>query len=203
MSETFHLPHIHRLSEPERTRIVIEDETAVSTASGGYISIANPRENQINIYDIAIGLSNIPRFGGQTHRFYPVALHSILIARKLSADGHDDLALQGLMHDAAEAYLGDIQMPIKKLLPEYKLIEANMEFVIRRRFNLPQQFDPMIKQYDRRICKTEKEIVLRNYDDWPCLREFERLDVEIPELTGNALVKEFLKEFENLIDYAC
>lgn len=52
------------------------------------------------------------------------------------------------MHDAAEAYLGDVTRPLKALLPDYRAIEARMEGAIFHRFNVAL---PKLKEAVRRI----------------------------------------------------
>ena len=69
------------------------------------------------ITDIAHALSLICRFGGHTVEHYSVAQHSLLVARILSAmDASPAVQLAVLMHDAHEAYIGDIPTPIKDAL---------------------------------------------------------------------------------------
>lgn len=80
--------------------------------SGGYICPVNPIPSEILLEDIARGLAYRCRWGGQTRRYYSVAEHSILVACQCS----DDFRLWGLLHDAAEAYIGDIPAPMKDLV---------------------------------------------------------------------------------------
>jgi hypothetical protein len=48
------------------------------------------------------------------------------------------LKLVALMHDAAEAFVGDVSAPLKQLLPEYRRIEATVQGAILARFGLPE-----------------------------------------------------------------
>lgn len=76
------------------------------------MKLVNPfdlRIEEIDINDIAHHLSMICRWGGGTPGFYSVAEHSVRVAAKLP----DKLKLWGLLHDAAEAYLGDHVRPMK------------------------------------------------------------------------------------------
>jgi hypothetical protein len=77
--------------------------------SGGRTWPFDPRVEEINIVDIAHALGQICRFTGHTQEFYSVAEHSIHVSRNCLPEH----ALWGLLHDAAEAYLGDIARPIK------------------------------------------------------------------------------------------
>lgn len=68
--------------------------------------------DQVDIEDIAQGLSMTARFRGQTREFYSVAQHSVMVARALPPV----LGLAGLLHDAGEAYLFDCARPIKRFV---------------------------------------------------------------------------------------
>ena len=78
------------------------------TASGLGFDPEDPKPEAIVIEDIAHALSNICRFGGHTGSFYSVAQHSVLVSLHTNAK----FARAGLMHDASEAYIGDIIRPV-------------------------------------------------------------------------------------------
>jgi len=84
----------------------------IQTISGRKFPLAEPDPNQIDIEDIAHALSMLCRFNGHCTQFYSVAEHSMHVSHEIS----NDLALAGLLHDAAEAYLGDVPSPLKKEL---------------------------------------------------------------------------------------
>lgn len=86
--------------------------SCITTCSGKSIDLFNPNPDQIDINDIAHNLSQINRFNGGTKWPYSVAQHSVIVSRIV----HPKFALLGLLHDAAEAYTGDISAPIKCLL---------------------------------------------------------------------------------------
>jgi hypothetical protein len=111
--------------------------------SGGYIDLLDPDPAAIRLDDIALALSQICRFGGHTARFYSVAEHCWHATDQARIDGHGwDVQRAALLHDATEAYLGDVIKPLKVLLPEYVAIEARWEQVIRQRFGLSE--DPAV-----------------------------------------------------------
>jgi uncharacterized protein len=99
--------------------------------SGALFDFLNPEASKFTIEDIAHGLSNICRYAGQCSRFYSVAEHSVYVSE--TAKGFEYPAL---MHDAAEAFLGDVSGPLKRLVPEFKKIEIEIERVIFSRFGL-------------------------------------------------------------------
>lgn len=102
------------------------------TSTGTVFWPEDPRPEEVRIEDIAHHLAHICRFGGATKTFYSVAQHSVLVSRIVSPD----LAFAGLMHDAAEAYLGDVVRPLKYALPDYRAIETRVEAVIEAAFGL-------------------------------------------------------------------
>lgn len=74
--------------------------------------------------DVAHSLSNLCRFNGHCREFYCVAQHSCVVAGiAMNESGRLDVGLHALLHDAAEAYVGDLVRPIKKGMPEFGLVE--------------------------------------------------------------------------------
>jgi 5'-deoxynucleotidase YfbR-like HD superfamily hydrolase len=133
------------------------------TASGLQVYVTNPGIYDIHVVDIGHALAHICRFGGHTRNFYSVAQHSVLVSHLVPPS----LAFEGLLHDASEAYLGDVIHPLKALLPKYKRIERRWEDVIARKFGLQVGKDVKteIKRADLRALATERRdlIVHRGY----------------------------------------
>lgn len=90
----------------------------------------DPRVDEVSFLDIAHGLSLICRYGGHTRCFYSVAEHCVLLADHFSEAGRSDLARYALLHDASEAYIGDIIRPLKPQLPAFKAVEAPLERLV-------------------------------------------------------------------------
>jgi hypothetical protein len=131
-------------------------EPWIETYSGKYLHFLDPREEEIEIEDIAHSLSMECRFGGHTSRFYSVAEHSILVASLLPRD----LQLAGLLHDASEAYLRDIASPIKQYIGNYKEIEHGLMTVIANKYGFNWPMAPEIKQADTVALKIEARNLL-------------------------------------------
>lgn len=125
--------------------------TFLTTWTGRKVDYANPQPDQIHILDIATALSRECRYAGHASHFYSVAQHSVLCSRIVPAE----LALEALLHDAAEAYLKDIPSPLKAMLPDYKAMELRFEQAIRLHFGLPEQHSPAVKDADNILLVTE------------------------------------------------
>ena len=88
--------------------------TWVQSYTGKRIELLKPTPGMISPYDIARGLAFQCRFNGQVRRFSSVAEHSVLVSRH--AGGSKNHQLRALLHDAHEAYLGDVVRPLKRTL---------------------------------------------------------------------------------------
>lgn len=124
----------------------------ILTRSGKHFDFSDPQPDQVDIIDIAWGLAKECRFAGQCMGFYSVAQHSVLVSEIVPAE----LALEGLLHDASEAYCKDIPMPLKAMLPDYKAIEQRVDRAIRAAFGLPEVCSPEIKRADIILLATER-----------------------------------------------
>lgn len=137
---------------------------AIKMRSGIYFNLTNPRPEDIRLTDIAGALSKICRFGAQTSFFYSVAEHSINCKRQARREGlSTKLQLALLMHDATEAYIGDMVKPLKKLLPQYSEIEEKIKGAISKKFDVDLDA-PEIKRIDRDVMFAERELMF-NKDD--------------------------------------
>jgi hypothetical protein len=138
----------------------------METFSGRRFFPFDPRPEDIDIVDIAHALSMTCRYGGHAKQFYSVAQHSVLVASKAPAH----LALRALLHDAAEAYIGDLIRPIKKddRMAAFHDIERSVEHAICVALDVPWPLlTPEIKALDNRILLDEREAVMSaSGHDW-------------------------------------
>ncbi len=142
----------------------------IQTYTGKKFDLADPQPDMVCIEDISHALSHLCRYTGHSRAFYSVAQHSILVASHLPRE----IALQGLLHDATEAYVGDVSWPLKQLLPEYKVIEQRVWRVIADKFGLPEELDPRVKEMDGILLMAEKRELLGEAPE-PWAPQFEAL----------------------------
>ncbi len=109
----------------------------IKLLSGKYLDLVRPEPDQFEFEDIAGALAKICRFGGQCKYFYSVAEHLVHCHEVALADRRNKSErLAVFMHDATEAFLGDVVKPLKLLLPDYQELEVRLELVIRRKFSI-------------------------------------------------------------------
>lgn len=169
----------------------------MQTLSGKRFEAYNPHEDQICIEDIAHALSMLCRFNGHIEKFYSVADHSVRCSH-IVAPGFE---LEALLHDAVEAYIGDMPSPVKRGQREFiNLEETIYEAAIAHKFGLPPKMSPEVKKADLQMLKLEKKFLIKDYGyDWHLD------DIEVPEyitritpLTMNQGKVLFLSRFEEL-----
>ena len=114
----------------------------VETYTGSRFFPFDPRPSEIRLVDVAAGLAHTCRFGGHCRQFYSVAHHSLHVSDELAAEGHGPrVQLYGLLHDAAEAYLGDLPRPVKTELDRFVTVEDEILDAVWAAFELPAPSD--------------------------------------------------------------
>ncbi len=125
--------------------------------------------DEFRIEDVPHCLAMICRYNGFVDRFYSVAQHSVMVCELAEAiHGRSPISHCALLHDASEAYLGDVSRPFKACLPDYKRIEAHVQSVIVEAMRLPK--DPAIWQEVSRLdvmaLHIEANALLFHHYDW-------------------------------------
>ena len=169
--------------------------TSINTWSGTTIDYANPQSDHIDIIDIATALSRECRYAGHCRHFYSVAQHSVLVSRLVPPE----FALEGLLHDATEAYLKNLPSPLKALLPDYSEVEGRFDTVIRKRFGLPAIPSLAIKAADLVLLATERrDIIPDDGVDWPIVAGIEPMPRQIWPLAPEIAKEQFLDRYQSL-----
>lgn len=140
----------------------------IQTFTGRRVDPLAVRPINVAIEDIAHALSMLCRFNGHCKKFYSVAEHSVYVARLCEDAGIDDpsLPLCGLLHDATEAYMGDMTRPIKSLVPDYRKVEHYNQLTIAHAFGLPGLYNGHVERIDHAILELECEQLMYTPDGW-------------------------------------
>lgn len=171
-----------------------------------------PSPNEVRIDDIAHALGFQCRYNGNCKRFYSVAEHSCLLSDWVRGNGprggmgdqaafedpfrHE--ALIALMHDAAEAYIGDLVRPVKHRMPEFKELEGVIERVVFPSLGLPPELPGWMKALDSRIlCDERWQVMLTQENEWST-DELEPLGVRIRFWRPERAEYEFHRRFMEL-----
>ena len=132
------------------------------TYTGKLISVTDPKPSDVDIVDIAHALSMTCRFGGHCRDFYSVAEHSVHVYEigksRINDRQYDRYNLALLLHDAAEAYIGDLITPLKRNLGGVPELEWKWLQAIEQRYNLESlltENQPDVKKADLTILSVE------------------------------------------------
>jgi hypothetical protein len=160
----FALPEKNAVGDP---RVKTAVGPTILLRSGHYFDLLDPASSRFVVGDIAHALGKTCRFAGQCTRFYSVAEHSWHASFLVS----DEYKLAALMHDAAEAFIGDVTRPLKRLLPEYRAIEKRIETVIDDRFMLAGECSgEEVKAADVQLLAAEQaQLMPAHADTWAVL----------------------------------
>ena len=179
--------------------------------SGRRLDLLNPSPLDIEIEDIARGISRVARWNGQTSGEYPlsVAQHSVIVAELLKSYNENieiKWQLAALLHDAAEYIISDMITPLKSFLgEEYIQLEEKIQSAINIRFSLPGEIPKkiykLIKNCDKQTAFIEA-IQLAGFT----LKEAKKTlkmptlipDYKIIPISANKAEKLFLKKFKEL-----
>lgn len=174
----------------------------IMTASGNYFNFEDPDPDSFSIEDIAYALSNTCRYGGHCKPFYSVAQHCVYVSHHVPAG----FALHALLHDAQEAFVGDIPSPLKRMLPEFKIIEKRCEEAVMRKFNVHDSIESYtrVKEADLIALRSEREVLLPKGEEgdawwWVVEEGIEISDQPIVPLFPDEAEALFLERFEEIM----
>jgi len=172
--------------------------TWMQTFSGRFYPL-DPRPEEFFIEDIALSLSRINRYNGHNDSPISVAQHSVQCVKLAQWDGME-LAVQKymLMHDATEAYVGDMVRPLKSVIPKFLKIEAKVWKACVERFNIEPVNHAIVKHFDNIACAWEVRDLCTSYEDWPLMPKVPRSYPKMKSWTARRSEKEFLGMFHKL-----
>lgn len=137
------------------------------------------KSNDVSLHTLAKHLSKVCRFAGATSEFYSVAQHCVVVEEMMWNAHHAPmLRLQALLHDAHEAFLGDIPTPLQDYLeagmdaPFIHSLKDMVDVDIFRSLNVPlptKEEKGIIKVYDElAFCHEAKHLIT---NPPPCVSE--------------------------------
>lgn len=170
-------------------------DTHIQIHGGRIVDLADLRVEDIDLHSIATSLSRLCRFNGHGRCFYSVAQHSIDVAHRIS---DPKLRIYGLIHDAHEAFIGDIATPVKTMFrsagTDYSNAAHYIDTVIYKAFGLKypdERIHSIVKQQDNNALIYEAQ----NYM-WSCQYWSYKKDMLFEPLGMQEAADLFLKKFE-------
>lgn len=162
----------------------------IQTRKGRKFDLLNPTADAVDVDDVAFALARINRFTGHAHTGhelglgYTVAQHCVLTSQairdlcphNLKGTRYEDLlALEALVHDAPEAYVGDVAAPLKAAMrairhpyqSPFDIIEERVWTAVAAAFRVPADANPLVKLVDLRLLATEaRSFMYPVHPDW-------------------------------------
>jgi hypothetical protein len=153
--------------------------------SGRHVDPMHVRVEDVDIRDIAHALARQCRFNGHCAGYLSVARHCIDVSHRLEHLG-PLVALQGLLHDAAETWLGDMTRPMKHsgAFAAYFVAEEIAERSVADVYDLPYPWPDAVKDADNASVVDELENLWDNpgsptQDEYAFLDRFRELRIRL------------------------
>lgn len=147
---------------------------------------------EVDIVDIAHALSNVCRYNGHLNHFYSVAQHSLIVSELVP----QEYALEGLLHDACEAYIPDMPSPLKGLLPDFVALQDEIMAHVFKHFNLKYPLPGEVEYIDKNIRGAEM-FWLSNWNE----AFLARLDYKVVPMSPTIAEHQFLNRFAELTSH--
>lgn len=174
--------------------MTVASAVELHTVGGATLDLTRLRPEDIQLEDIAHALSCLCRFTGHTARFFGVAEHSVLMSRATTR-----YPVEALLHDATEAFIGDVARPVKyrRGMGGYRSLEERIARVVAERFGTPFPMSAAVKHLDNRMLRAEIEQLMTpgSYSHSPRVKP---LDTVIECWAPQRAEREFLKRAREL-----
>lgn len=188
-----------KITEANRslTKDFEEKGIGIHVNGGGIFRILNPDPKLINPEMLANSLSKLCRWTGHCKAFFSVAQHSVLVSKIVP----QEFAMQGLLHDASEAFIGDISRPLKVIMEELapgvlKDVEETIQAAVAERFLQDFPWAPEVHEADTVSLATEKRDILDVTTAWVGLPK--PLEETLKPLGPRGAKTQWLKRFYQL-----
>lgn len=173
--------------------MVLLSPTMMQTFTGKAIDLVNFNEDDVRLPDIAHALSLLNRFTGHTRFPYSVAQHSVIVSKLVD----QRYALWGLLHDASEAYIGDVSTPLKMILPNYRELEEQIQRTIITKFGLKWPMPHEVKEADLQALVAEKRDIVPGGHEWGISAD--AAPVTIVGMDWQEAKSQFIDRFKELV----
>lgn len=176
----------------------IDNRTWIALNNSYNIDLSNFEVENTDIYIIAHSLSLLCRFTGHCRTHYSVADHSVRLSLKIT---DPKMSLTGLMHDSAEAFLGDISRPVKNLIRQHTSVldevEDHILSLLADKFGFIFPIPSQVKALDDKLLSTESNLIPGNHEWWT--KDLPKpFDETIYPCPAALSCEHFLKRFEHL-----
>lgn len=171
------------------------------TLSGKLLDLNDIKPDELDLFEIANAIANQGRYNGQTKMYYSVAEHCVNLTRYAKRQGLSiDLQKALLMHDASEAYCGDIVYHLKAELPFFKKIENKILSSVYVKFGIDNSAPIMaeVHRLDRAICKDEMSQLLGAVDPVSLDMGLSPLGIKVKGWSPQEARETFLREAKRL-----
>jgi 5'-deoxynucleotidase YfbR-like HD superfamily hydrolase len=177
----------------------------LQTYTGRCVSLAKPDPSSIDIRDIACSLSRLNRFSGATRLPVNVADHSLNVTRFLAMKkAPPAVQMLGLLHDAHEAYLGDITAPVRREIAAYASFDLVARIADRLDVAIMNAFgfgllpslgeEAWVRSADAAVFAAEWRDLMQG----PCPTVIEAAPFAIKPRSADKAEEDFLRTFERL-----
>lgn len=145
--------------------------TWIQTYSGKKFSLVDPQPEDVDIVDVIAALGNVVRFAGHCRGAYTVLQHSVHVCDACP----DEFRYDGLMHDAPEAYYGDITRPMKDVLSklfdgQFSRWTEKIDRVVHYALGIPWPVPRPVKHADCVVLATEaRDLMGPLLELWRCM----------------------------------
>lgn len=175
--------------------VAITGGTSIS-AGKGLFDYADHSKSIFTIEDVATSLSNICRYTGHIlpGLFYSVAEHCVHVSRVVP----EEMAFEGLMHDAPEAFIGDVNSVLKQFIgPEFKDLDHSVSMYLAHRYGYLYPYPREVKVADGRMYRTETPQITEDNDKF-WLLDAVPYNIVLPCWNPTQAREEFLNRFKEL-----
>ncbi len=190
------------MTEQDRTGCVITDRGSLMQVGGGRVFYPlDPRPEEVDIRDIARALSRIIRFNGHSDIAINVANHSLNCAYLAWRTNTNDMETTRymLLHDAAEAYIGDMIRPLKIEMPAYQEAEHIIWDCIVDALDIKPVDSEIVRHYDNVACAWEKRDLFKSAMEWTGMPDISQMNLStLKPMTAERSEREFLLAYKGM-----